>query len=105
MFDRWRDSEVGKDQSDQEYRRALTTFYQQVQSVIAGVNDITNNLSRAYPEEALSQLSWYFEGISREFTNMAMVIALMVTIINLLSNGTIKMEEIIELWQSVFPAK
>lgn len=72
MFDRWRSSQEGKEQSDQEYHRAITSLYQQVQSVISDVNDIANNLSAAYPQEALYHLARHFEGISREFTNYTM---------------------------------
>jgi hypothetical protein len=69
MFDRWRSGQEGKEQGDQEYHRALTSLYQQVQSVITNVDGIANNLSSAYPREALSHLSGRFEGISREFTS------------------------------------
>ena len=69
MLDRRRGTQEGKDPGDQEYHRALTTFYQQVQSIMADVDDIANNLSSAYPQEALSHVSRHFEGISREFTS------------------------------------
>jgi hypothetical protein len=67
MFDRWHGSQEGNDQSDQAYHLALTAFYHQVQSVISGINDVYSHLSPVYPQEAFSQLSFYFEGISREF--------------------------------------
>lgn len=69
MSDRWLDKQEGKEQGDQGYHRALTTFYQQIQSVIRGVDDIVNNLSPDYSQEALSYFSGYFERMSREFTS------------------------------------
>jgi hypothetical protein len=72
MFGRWRGSQTGKEQSDQEYHRALSTLHQQVQTVIANVTEISDNLASDYPKEALSRLSERFERISREFTSYTM---------------------------------
>jgi hypothetical protein len=69
MFDRWLGNQERKEQDEQAYHRVLTSLYQQVQSVIASVDDIINNLSEAYPKEALSHLSGRFEAISREFSS------------------------------------
>jgi hypothetical protein len=69
MLDKWRGVPEGKDHVDQKYHRELTIFNQQVQSVIEGIDDIVNNLSDEYPQEALSQLSRHFERISRDFAS------------------------------------
>ena len=72
MFNRWRGTEEGGEPNEQEYHRALTSLYQQVQSVITIVDDILHNLSDTYPKEALLYLSGRFEGISMEFMSYTM---------------------------------
>lgn len=69
MLDGWQGTQEGKDHGDQEYHRALTTFHQHVKNIIAGVDDVINNLSPTYPIEALTHLSRYFEGKSKDFTS------------------------------------
>ena len=72
MFGRWRGNQPEKEQSDQEYHRALSSLYQQVQAVIKNVTEISDNLASDYPKEALLRLCERFERISREFTSYTM---------------------------------
>lgn len=69
MFDRWLGNQQAKEQDEQAYHRAVTSLYQQVQSVISSVDEIISNLSPTYPKEALSHISSRFEKISREFSS------------------------------------